>query len=150
MHHEAAKRMTERFKPIPQKVIMHLMKKGILTAALDRDRDIEILDFLHRTWSDATILRAQLATLPKKRRLDLVETADLNKWETYVWSRYKNSSGRLTVGMIAGEVEAIFGVKIDGYIIMRILVIRKKVQNARYYKTKRAAGQSRRREDQKQ
>ncbi|KIE43935.1 hypothetical protein [Geobacter anodireducens] len=140
MDHNAVKKTAERFSPIPQKVIRHLITEGILTETLDRDHDIEALELLHRIWADATILRSQLATLPKKRRLNLIETADLNRWETYVFSRYKNSSGRLPVDRVAGEVEATFGVKINDYIRARIERIRKKVQNARYYK--KAAGRN--------
>lgn len=151
MHnHKAIKNAAERFKPVPQKVIRHLIEKEFLSATLDRMRDIDLLAFLQETWGDSTLLRAQLATLPKKRRLSLAETAELNKWETYVFSRYKNASRRLTVTMVAAEVELIFGFKVDGFAIQRIKKIRQKIQNARYYETIKASSHDHSKEGQGQ
>lgn len=129
-----------RMKPkekIPQKVIRHLVKEGILTSSLDTERDIDTLLFLNETWADRTLLRAQLATLSKAERVRLIDTADLNKWETYVFSRYKNACGRLPLEMVVSEVELIFKFKVDGFAKRRIRQIRDRIHNARHYEKKK-------------
>lgn len=55
---EAVKQKAKEYSKIPQRIIRHLINKGILTQFLDTEKDIEVLEFLKNTWADRTLLRA--------------------------------------------------------------------------------------------
>ncbi|MBT1073959.1 hypothetical protein [Geobacter grbiciae] len=134
-YNDAVKKMAARYG-IPQKIIRYLIGCNVFTQTLDRERDLYILEFLGWAWGNNTLLRVQLAALPRVRRSRLAETADLNKWERYVYGRYMNAE-RIMAVVVAAEIEAIFGVAISDDTMRRIKQIRRKVQNARHYKLKR-------------
>lgn len=134
---EAVKQKAIDYPKIPQRLIRHLIKKGILTQFLDTEKDIEVLEFLKNTWADRTLLRAQLASLSKAERVSLIETAGLNRWEVYVFGRYKSTTRRLPLEMVVSEVELIFKFKVDGFAKRRIRQIRDRIHNARHYEKKK-------------
>ena len=129
-----------KVSPIPQKTLYLLVKEQLIHNPLT-DEDLQKLLFLEKIWGNREILRTQLARFSKKRRLKLIETADIpTKWERYAFSRFKNiqPGNRVTMEQVIDEIEITFGFLLKVSHIKRLYQMRKKAYNQRYTKQQNA------------
>ena len=120
--------------PLPLKTLYWMLKQQIIHNPLT-DKDLNGLIILEQVWGKREILRTQLAIFSKKRRLKLIETADIaTKWERYAFSRFQNnqSEKRLSMEQVINEIELTFGFVLKTSHIKKIYKIRRKIYNQRY------------------
>ncbi len=126
---EASKRFN-----LPVKVLYRLRELGLITGTTLTDDDVKNVEFMSRVYWDPVVLKARLARLSRARREDLVRTAELARWESYVFNRYRNhvmkkSRGRLYVKQVADEISRYYGIGKTFGVIKRIYRLRKKAYN---------------------
>jgi len=113
-----------------------MVKQEIIHNPLSEE-DLIGLKMLEKLWGNREILRTQLAGFSKKRRLGLIETADIaTKWERYAFSRFQNiqPGQRLSMDQVINEIELTFGFILKASHIRRLYQIRRKSYNQRYTK----------------
>jgi len=101
------------------------------------NENITGLNLLENVWGRREVLRTQLAGFSKKRRLNLIETADIpTKWERYAYSRFHNlqPGKRLSMEQVINEIELTFNFTLKAAHIKRLYQIRRKSYNRRYTK----------------
>jgi hypothetical protein len=101
------------------------------------DEDKCNLNMLEKIWGKREVLRTQLAGFSKKRRLQLIETADIpTKWERYAFNRFKNlkPGKRLPMEQVINEIEFTYDFILKVSHIKRLYQARKKAYNQRYAK----------------
>ena len=116
---------------LPVKVFYRLRELGLITGTTLTDADVKTVELVSRVFGDPVLLRTRLARFSKARREDLVRTADLNKWESYIFNRYRNhimkkSGKRLYVKRIASEINYYYGIEKSFTVIRRIYQLRKR------------------------
>jgi len=119
---------------LPLKVFHRLRELGLITGTTLTDDDVKNVEFMSRIYADTVLLKIQLARFSRVRREDLVRTAELAKWESYVFNRYRNhimkkSRGRLYVKQVADEIRRYYGTEKTFDVIKRIYRLRKKAYN---------------------
>lgn len=120
--------------PIPLKILYLLVNAQLINNPLT-DEDLQKLLFLEKIWGNREILRTQLARFSMKRRLKLIETADIaTKWERYAFSRFQNiqSGKRIAMEQVINEIEITFGFILKASHIKKLYQIRRKAYNQRY------------------
>lgn len=123
-----------KISPLPLKTLYWLVKQKIIHNPLSEE-DLIGLKMLERLWGNREILRTQLAGFSKKRRLGLIETADIaTKWERYAFSRFQNiqPGQRLSMDQVINEIELTFGFILKASHIRRLYQVRRKSYNQRY------------------
>jgi len=123
-----------KISPLPLKTLNWMARERIVHDPL-RESDIIGLKMLEQVWRKREILRIQLAGFSKKRRLKLIETADVaTKWERYAFSRFQNITPgkRLLMERVIDEIELTFGFVLKPSHIKKLYLIRKKVYNLRH------------------
>lgn len=118
---------------LPIKAILLLRDLGLISKELDQSRDHAVLRIITKIWGNHNLLRWQLASMPKAKRLSLIKTCEYNKLERYVHSRFKNHHGRLPVAAVARELQKFYGVPITEDLMTMIRRVRKSVRNRRAY-----------------
>ncbi|MFB3926905.1 MAG: hypothetical protein ACE14T_12715 [Syntrophales bacterium] len=123
---EASKRFN-----LPVKVFYHLCERGFITGTTLTDADVKTVELVSRIFGDPVLLRTRLAKFSKARREDLIRTANLNKWESYIFNRYRNhimkkSGKRLYVKRVANEINYYYRVEKSFTVIRRIYQLRKR------------------------
>jgi hypothetical protein len=119
---------------LPLKTLYWMLKQQIIHNPLT-DKDLNGLRILEQVWGKREILRTQLAIFSKRRRLKLIETADIaTKWERYAFSRFQNnqSKKRLSIEQVINEIELTYGFVLKTSHIKKIYKIRRKIYNQRY------------------
>jgi hypothetical protein len=94
---------------------------------------------LEKIWCKREVLRTQLAGFSKKRRLKLIETADIpTKWERYAFNRFKNlkPGKRLSMEQVINEIELTYDFILKASHIKRLYRARKKAYNQRYARSR--------------
>jgi hypothetical protein len=122
--------------PLPLKTLYWMVKQKIIHNPLSEE-DLIGLKMLGKLWGNREILRTQLAGFSKKRRLGLIETADIaTKWERYAFSRFQNiqPGQRLSMDQVINEIELTFGFILKASHIRRLYQVRRKSYNQRYTK----------------
>lgn len=92
------------------------------------------LQLVEKTWGKREILRAQLSQFSRKRRQQLINSADLEtKWERYAYSRLSNlkKGERLSMKKLIDEVEITFGFILNHTHKSRLYSVRRRVYNDR-------------------
>lgn len=123
---------------LPLKYLYRLRDLGIVTGAILTDADVKTVEIASRVYWDPIALRSRLSRLSRKRREDLIRTAELARWESYVFNRYRNhimkkSVGRIYVKQVADEIRRYYGIEKTFETIRKIYQLRKKA----YYELQR-------------
>ena len=122
--------------PLPLKTLYWMVHNRVIHNPLS-DEDLIGLQILEKVWGKREILRTQLAGFSRKRRLKLIETADIaTKWERYAFSRFQNiqPGKRLSMEQLINEIELTFDFILKASHIKRLYQIRRKAYNRRYAK----------------
>lgn len=125
--------------PLPLKTLYWMVNKEIIHNPLTVE-DLIGLKMIERLWGNREILRTQLSRFSQKRRLQLLETADIaTKWERYAFSRFQNlrPGKRITMAQVINEIELTFGFVLKASHIRRLYQIRRKAYNQRYTKQRK-------------
>jgi|GEM_PF-4660769 len=115
------------FKKFSRKDLLQMEKDKLLIFPLD-NMAIGHLAFLHKLWGNKHWLKRQMARLPRKDRLKIVDTAGLSKLESYVMSRCLNAERgkRLPVEQLVDEVCHYFRQKPTGELWKKVKTIKRK------------------------
>lgn len=92
------------------------------------------LQLLEKTWCKREILRSQLRQFSKKRRQQLINSADFEtKWERYAYSRLSNltKGERLPMKKLIDEVEITFNFTLNHTHKSCLYKVRRRVYNDR-------------------
>lgn len=116
-----------------------LVKIGIIPPTLDSN-DFNVLNLINRVYKNPGFLKFGMRQLPIRERRRLVETADMARWESYVFSRYFNlkSNVRIRVKDVREEVKGYYRAKneieilSDEQIDARIREIRNQAHQVRF------------------
>ena len=119
---------------LPLKYLYRLREQGLITGAILTDVDVKTVEITSRVYWDPVALKTRLARLSRKRREDLIRTAELARWESYVVNRYRNhimkkSGRRLYVKQVADEIRRYYGIEKTFETIRKIYRLRKKAYN---------------------
>ena len=98
------------------------------------ENDLLGLRLLEKTWCKREILRTQLRHFSKKRRQQLINSADFEtKWERYAYSRLNNleKGERLPMNKLIDEVEITFGFSLNHTHKSCLYRVRRRVYNDR-------------------
>lgn len=119
---------------LPVKILCRLLELGLIAGTTLKDDDEKIVAFMSKIYADTALLRIQLSRFSRVRREDLIRTAELAKWESYVFNRYRNhimkkTGGRLYVKQVADEIRRYYGMRKTFEVIRRIYQLRKKAYN---------------------
>ena len=98
------------------------------------ENDLLGLRLLEKTWCKREILRSQLRQFSKKRRQQLINSADFEtKWERYAYSRLSNlkKGERLPLKKLIDEVEITFGFTLNKAHKSCLYRVRRRVYNDR-------------------
>ncbi len=118
---------------LSRKILRWMVQNKILNNPLSR-ADLLGLQLVEKTWGRREILRAQLSQFSKKRRQQLINSADLEtKWERYAYSRLSNleKGERLPMQKLLDEVEITFGFTLSHVHKARLYRVRRRVYNDR-------------------
>jgi len=123
---------------LPLKYLYRLREQGLITGAILTDADVKTVEIASRVYWDPIALRSRLSRLSRKRREDLIRTAELARWESYVFNRYRNhimekSGRRLYVRQVADEIKRYYEIEKTFEVVRRIYRLRKKA----YYELQR-------------
>lgn len=119
---------------LPLKTLYWMVRNQVINNPLS-DEDLIGLQLLEKVWGRREILRTQLSIFSKKRRLELIDTADIaTKWERYAMSRFRNiqPGKRLSMERLINEIELTFDFILKAPHIKRLYQIRRKAYNRRY------------------
>jgi hypothetical protein len=119
---------------LPLKFLYRLREQRFITGPILTDADVKTVEIVSWVYWDPVALRARLSRISRARREDLIRTADLAKWESYVFNRYRNhimnkSGGRLYVKQLADEIKRYYAIEKTYEVIRRIYRLRKKAHN---------------------
>lgn len=118
---------------LSHKILRWMVQNKILNNPLS-GTDLMGLQLIEKTWGRREILRAQLSQFSKKRRQQLIDSADLKtKWERYAYSRLSNleKGERLPLKKLFDEVEITFGFILNRAHKARLYRVRRRVYNER-------------------
>jgi hypothetical protein len=110
-----------------------MVKNEMIENPLSEDNLLGLRLF-EKTWYKREILRSQLSHFSRKRRLQLIDSADFEtKWERYAFSRFNNlkEGERLTVKKLTDEIEITFGFTLSQVHKARLYKVRQRVYNKR-------------------
>ena len=110
-----------------------MAKEKVINDPLD-EFDLLGLELLEKVWMRWDYLRAQLSRFSKKKRKQLIETADLKtKWERYAFSRFRNLEDGEKVHMkqLVSEIEMTFNFALNWYQKRCLYQVRQKVYDLR-------------------
>lgn len=119
---------------LPLKTLHWMVSRKIIHNPLTEE-DLLGLKMLEQLWGDREILRTQLATFSRTRRLALINTAGIaTKWERYAFSRFQNlqPGKRLGMSQVIDEIELTFGFVLNPSHISKLYQVRRKAYNRRY------------------
>jgi len=119
---------------LPLKTLYWMVSRKIIHNPLTEE-DVIGLKILEKLWGNREILRTQLARFSRKRRLALINTADIaTKWERYAFSRFQNiqPGKKLAMNQVIDEIELTFGFVLQASHIKKLYQIRRKTYNRRY------------------
>lgn len=120
---------------LPMKVLYRFYELGLVSGTTLTDEDIKNIGIILKVYEDPVLLKARLTKFSKARRKDLIRTAGLTKWESYVFNRYRNhilnkSGKRLVVKQVTDEVRHYYGIETSFTVIRRIYQLRKRAYNS--------------------
>lgn len=117
---------------IPVKLIRELHDRSIVSSPLT-PAEVGHLRFFAKFWRAERVLKIQLAQFATRQRLKLINTAGLNKVESYIYNRYLNlkMGKRISTRQVALELYKHYGVPMDSKIMERIISIRGRAYKAR-------------------
>lgn len=119
--------------PLSRKVLRWMVDTEMIKNPLS-ETDILGLQLIEKTWGKREILRAQLSRFSKIRRLQIINSADLEtKWERYAYSRFSNldEGERLTLKKLFNEIELTFDFTLNHAHKARIYRVRQRVYGER-------------------
>ena len=118
---------------LPYKILKWMETEKYIRDPLSEE-DLIGLRLLEKVWCNREVLRCQLSTFSKERRLNLISSADIKtKWERYAYSRYRNLKGdeKLPMKMLIEEIQLTFNFQLNHSHIRKLYRVRKRVYNER-------------------
>lgn len=118
---------------LPLKILKWMETEKFIHNPLTEE-DLIGLRLLEKVWCSREVLRCQLSTFSKERRLNLISSADIKtKWERYAYSRYRNLKGdeKLSMKMLIEEIQLTFNFQLNHSHIRKLYRVRKRVYNER-------------------
>lgn len=125
---DAVERYSEHYR-IPVLTIEALIRKCCLSAELDRESDVHLLELVDRIFSCEAIVRPMMQryhTLQKRRKM--LSLVTLDPAELFVYEKYAGSAGKtVLLRNILSELEQVFGLAPTSSVVTMVRKIRSRV-----------------------